>query len=820
MDSEVRKRKNRNIISGESKNVTKKPEESRPSNDDRSSDINESDSERIESIQSDGKSITSVSQPLIPAANGAKIANLPEIAIPHKFRITFEIDVISITLFVVALCTRFYRLSEPNNIVFDELHYGKYVSLYLKRTFFFDQHPPLGKQLISAVANFVGYNGNFTFSQIGTEYTENVPIFWLRFVPALCGSLLVPIVYQLLRQLKLSVWTATLGGVLIIIENSLVTQSQFILMEPMLLMFSILAILLLLKYQQCYDQLTETTSIPDRFDLIVSMLLYGVLSAICFTCALCIKYVAIYSCLLGMFIGLSQVWQMLGSRQNTNISIALQVIFRSLVFVAVPIAVYLAVFWIHLAVLNKAGPHDSVMTSAFQASLEGGLASITKGQPLNVAHGSQITLRHTHGRTCWLHSHAHVYPVRYADKRGSSHQQQVTCYSFKDVNNWWIVKRANKDDLVVENDEVDVIKHGDEIQLIHGITSRALNSHDVASAVTPQSQEVSCYIDYNISMPAQNLWKVDILNKASEGNDWHTIKSHVRFIHIVTGAALRFSGRQLPDWGFNQHEIVADRNIDHMDSVWNVEEHRYTKTADQRERERQMVKAEMIPTKPTSLTFFEKFMEIQFKMLWPSASEAVQTHMYSSEPLDWPLMSKGIAYWVDKNSNAQIHLLGNVATWYSGVASLLLYVTLLSIYLLRRRRFCYDIDEHTWVQFNRCGEILFAGYLLHFLPYFFVERTMFLHNYLPALVFKIMLLCFMIEHIHDVVRQLFKSEKITLYYRIGICVWLVGTFYVFQKFSVLTYGLLQIDGHAITADDVIALRWKDTWDFIIHKELS
>lgn len=33
-------------------------------------------------------------------------------------------------------------------------------------------------------------------------------------------------------------------------------------------------------------------------------------------------------------------------------------------------------------------------------------------------------------------------------------------------------------------------------------------SHDVAAPVTPQNQEVSCYIDYNVSMPAQNLWRV------------------------------------------------------------------------------------------------------------------------------------------------------------------------------------------------------------------------------------------------------------------------------------------------------------------------
>lgn len=181
-------------------------------------------------------------------------------------------------------------------------------------------------------------------------------------------------------------------------------------------------------------------------------------------------------------------------------------------FTIIPICIYLGIFYLHLSTLHRAGPHDSVMTSAFQASLEGGLASITKGQPLKVAHGSQITLRHTHGRTCWLHSHAHVYPVRYPDKRGSSHQQQVTCYSFKDVNNWWIVKRPDRDDLVV-GDQPDAIRHGDIIQLVHGITSRGLNSHDVAAPMTPQCQEVSCYIDYEINMKAELLWKVEILNR-------------------------------------------------------------------------------------------------------------------------------------------------------------------------------------------------------------------------------------------------------------------------------------------------------------------
>jgi len=40
-------------------------------------------------------------------------------------------------------------------------------------------------------------------------------------------------------------------------------------------------------------------------------------------------------------------------------------------------------------------------------------------------------------------------------------------------------------------------------------------------------QEVSCYIDYNVSMPAQNLWRVDIINRDQVGDIWHTIESLV-----------------------------------------------------------------------------------------------------------------------------------------------------------------------------------------------------------------------------------------------------------------------------------------------------
>lgn len=78
---------------------------------------------------------------------------------------------------------------------------------------------------------------------------------------------------------------------------------------------------------------------------------------------------------------------------------------------------------------------------------------------------------------------------------------------------------------------------------------------------------------------------------------------------------------------------------------------------DQKDLERELVTAEMIPTAATSLTFWEKILELHYKMLFATteaSSDNVQNHMYSSTPLEWPLMNRGIAYWVSSETNVSI----------------------------------------------------------------------------------------------------------------------------------------------------------------------
>lgn len=167
---------------------------------------------------------------------------------------------------------------------FDELHYGRFVSLYLRRTFFFDSQPPLGKQLISLSAYLSGYKGQFAdnFTAIGQEYDPGVPLRGLRVLPAICGSLLVPVLYHLVIELGFSHRTATLTSLLLVLENSLLTQSRFILLDSILLFFSFFGILLFLISRR------KSVFSPAWFTLLI-------LCSTSLTCGLCVKYIGVFT---------------------------------------------------------------------------------------------------------------------------------------------------------------------------------------------------------------------------------------------------------------------------------------------------------------------------------------------------------------------------------------------------------------------------------------------------------------------------------------------------------------------------------------------
>ena len=70
---------------------------------------------------------------------------------------------------------------------------------------------------------------------------------------------------------------------------------------------------------------------------------------------------------------------------------------------------------------------------------------------------------------------------------------------------------------------------------------------------------------------------------------------------------------------------------------------------------RDLAQSELIPTEPTHLSFWTKFLELQLKM-FSAKGDVDMEHKYSSSPLDWPLGSKNVAYWMNPRSNVSKYM--------------------------------------------------------------------------------------------------------------------------------------------------------------------
>lgn len=325
---------------------------------------------------------------------------------------------------ILAFITRFYMLHQPGKVVFDEVHFGKFASYYLRRTFFFDVHPPLAKMLLAFVGYFVGYDGKFLFKEIGLDYVEHgVPYVALRAWPALCGALVVPILYMTMREAGYSLLSSTLVAMLILLDNGLVTQSRLILLDSMLMLFMCLCIYCYIRFHRLRYQE-------------YSMEWWGWLCG-CGTfmaLTLSVKMVGLFT--VGL-IGIAVLWDLWGKmdirRGLTMRQVGGHFAARALGLILLPLLIYLATFWVHFLVLNHSGPGDGFMSLRFQSTLEGNRMI---SESLEIRYGDNITLQHQDTKA-YLHSHPHNYPLRYKDQRVSTTGQQVTGYAHPDENNLW-----------------------------------------------------------------------------------------------------------------------------------------------------------------------------------------------------------------------------------------------------------------------------------------------------------------------------------------------------------------------------------------------
>ena len=682
-------------------------------------------------------------------------------------------------------------------MVFDEVHFGKFVSYYIHRTFFFDVHPPLGKQLLSLMAWFTNYEGYFPFQAIGEEYDRNIVAYgYLRLVPAVCGSFVPLMVYRIVTELGYSHYTAALSATFLIFDNASVTQCRFIFIDSILIFFIVLSVLCYVVFSNDRDYFSPSWNRKLAF------------TGVSLGCALSIKFVGIFVILLIGLHTLRDLWLLLGQKNLSDYEILHHLKARVIRLILIPILVFSTCFYIEFWVLYRSGPHDNFMSRDFQASLEGSRILTHPeevpqiGVEYEVAYGSHVTLKRTDGENCWLHSHPHNYPVFYEDRRGSSAQQQVTCYGFQDFNNWWVVQRPGTENATLDDPPV-AVKDNDFVNLVHRTTSRKLNSHNVAAPMTPTNQEVSGYVHYENVSVLQDLWQVKFISQPKESKNWTSTSTKIQLIHVNSSQALKTTDIRLPEWGFYQFEMTTNTEAPKVGSEWVVEEIQFGINPRNRTESTEETAA------PVQMWFLSKLYEMIVTMLVKN-QELTEDHAFSSRPLEWSLCERSIAYWISNTSMAQIQLLGNPFLWWTSSLCVAVYLGLLGFYLVRQKRQIFDLEMGVWTQFKDIGYLLLGGWAIHYVPFFTMDRALFLHHYLPAVVFQVTLSAVVMDHVYNHVMPSDVRVRKLFLGLIGLV--LLAVVWSFYFFSPLSYGL-----RSLTPESIASRRWLSTWDFLIRR---
>lgn len=546
-----------------------------------------------------------------------------------------------LSLATLSLFTRLYKLSKPAEVVFDEVHFGGFASHYLKREYYYDVHPPLGKMLIAGIGYFLGFDGSFRFEKIGLEYNKgNAPYVMMRLGMVAFGTGAIALALGTLLEMGLNPWAVAIAGALMAFDNALVMQTKFILLDSMLFFFIMASIWSWVKFRQLRKEAFS-----------IEWWKYLTLTGVSIAGSMGVKMVGLFTVATIGFATLYDLWQLSDHKKGLSNKLLWRHLgARALALGVLPGALYLSFFWVHLKILNKTGPGDVFMSSDFQAGLEGNALHSTSRQ---VFFGHTVRVK-SRVEDVNLYSHDHFYPLHHEDGKVSSQGQQVTGYGGEDANSEWVIMPVP--DQPLKAGEKRPLRNGVIVRLYHKASKKFLLTHDVASPLTMTNQEVT------VIEEGKRLNETFFVFDVKQGNgDKIMSKSSVfRLVHVPTKVSINNHQEMLPKWMPGHREINGDKRGIRDGCKWIISD--ILDAADEVE------KKEMAARKKPNLSFLSKFIELQGSML-RSNSKLSDDHPFKSHPVSWPFVQRGVAFW-DKTKKARIYLLGNIVAWYASLFGL------------------------------------------------------------------------------------------------------------------------------------------------------
>ncbi|KAH7163155.1 family 39 glycosyltransferase [Dactylonectria estremocensis] len=610
---------------------------------------------------------------------------------------------------VLAFVTRFWGISHPNEVVFDEVHFGKFASYYLERTYFFDVHPPFGKLLFAFMGWLVGYDGHFHFENIGDSYIANkVPYVAFRALPAILGALTVSVTYLIMWESGYSLPACVLAAGLILLDNAHIGQTRLILLDATLVLAMACSLLFYIKF---YKLRHEPFSRKWWKWLI--------LTGFALSCDMSTKYVGLFAFVTIGSAVIIDLWDLLNINRPGGaidlVDFGKHFAARAFGLIIMPFLFYLFWFQVHFAVLYRSGPGDDFMTPEFQETLSD---NVMLANSIDIQYYDSISIRHKETKT-YLHSHEDKYPLRYDDGRVSSQGQQVTGYPYNDTNNYWEILPANDDKQTGRN-----VKNHDLVRLRHLGTNMVLLSHDVASPWFPTNQEFTAVTPEEAFGKRENDTLFEIRIEHGKKNQvFKSVSGHFKLIHNPSKVAMWTHTKPLPEWGYKQQEINGNKQIPPSSNIWVVEDIP-SLTADDARRQKPERKVKQLP-------FLQKWFELQRAMFYHN-SKLTSSHPYSSHPYQWPFLLRGVSFWTQADTRQQIYFLGNPMGWWLASSLLAVYAGIVLADQVSLRRGIDALDHRTRSRLYNSTGFFFLAWATHYFPFYLMGRQLFLHHYLPA----------------------------------------------------------------------------------------
>lgn len=645
-----------------------------------------------------------------------------------------------VLLTVVAAAVRLYGIDKSKQVIWDEAHFGKFGSYYITHQFYFDVHPPLGKLLVGLSGYLANYNGQFDFES-GHTFPDDCNFVLMRCFNCFFGILCTPLAYKTALELGFSQWSVWFVSLMVVFEMISLVLSKFILLDSMLLFFTVLCYYCLIKL--------HNLNISNRL-LTWQGFRWLVMTGISIGCVCSVKWVGLFTTVtIGLYIIydlLIKFYQTATNRLSYKTYLC-HWITRIVSLIVVPFIIYLVSFKIHFTVLSHSGPGDGSISTLLQASLEGN--TIEYG-PRSIAYGSLVTLRSQGLSPNLLHSHPSLYPE-------GSQQQQVTTYGFKDNNNDFLIEfdlqKGREGHLAtflpegnqteVSSDYTTLIKNGDTIRLIHRDTGCLLHSHAIAAPVSKYQYEVSCYADLDHS-DEKDEWVVEVQShelspsphfQDEDEEEVHPISTNFRLRHKYLGCYLATTGYSLPSWGFQQGEVICKKSYLAKDknTWWNVENHLNEFLPN--------ITEEYIAPKPR---FWKEFILLNYGMLASNNALVPDPDKFdklSSEWWEWPILHTGLRMCGWSSNETKYFMMGHpFINWFStlliGIAIIYLFVVAV---LWQRQKLNLSPTNYEWNNVLLTLLLPLAGWFLHYFPFIMMGRVTYLHHYVPALYFAIFL---------------------------------------------------------------------------------